>query len=121
MDEERRVVVGATITGAEIAEALHAATIAVVAEVSLDDLWHAVPSFPTRSELWLRLLGGARALAVSLGGLFIRVSLDACCCEAQATREARMNLHRNARLTPRGRRLLVERVCRQQRAAQRGG
>ena len=42
--------------GTEIAEALHAATIAVVAEVSLDDLWHAVPSFPTRSELWLRLL-----------------------------------------------------------------
>ena len=36
-------------------EALHAATIAVVAEVSLDDLWHAVPSFPTRSELWLAL------------------------------------------------------------------
>jgi pyruvate/2-oxoglutarate dehydrogenase complex dihydrolipoamide dehydrogenase (E3) component len=56
VDEDRRVIVGATITGAEIAEALHAATIAVVAEVSLDDLWHAVPSFPTRSELWLRLL-----------------------------------------------------------------
>ncbi len=56
IDEDRRVVVGATITGAEIAEALHAATIAVVAEVSIDDLWHAVPSFPTRSELWLRLL-----------------------------------------------------------------
>ena len=58
IDEDRRVVVGATITGAEVAEALHAATIAVVAEVSLDDLWHAVPSFPTRSELWLRLLEG---------------------------------------------------------------
>ncbi|HET6172257.1 MAG TPA: NAD(P)/FAD-dependent oxidoreductase [Gaiellales bacterium] len=56
IDEDRRVVAGATITGAEIAEALHAATIAVVAEVSLDDLWHAVPSFPTRSELWLKLL-----------------------------------------------------------------
>jgi dihydrolipoamide dehydrogenase len=56
VDEQRRVVVGATITGPEIAEALHAATIAVVAEVSLDDLWHAVPTFPTRSELWLRLL-----------------------------------------------------------------
>jgi dihydrolipoamide dehydrogenase len=56
VDEERRVVVGATITGAEIAEALHAATIAVVGEVPLDDLWHAVPAFPTRSELWLRLL-----------------------------------------------------------------
>jgi pyruvate/2-oxoglutarate dehydrogenase complex dihydrolipoamide dehydrogenase (E3) component len=56
VDERRRVVVGATFTGPEIQEALHAATIAVVAEVSLDDLWHAVPSFPTRSELWLRLL-----------------------------------------------------------------
>ena len=56
VDEDRRVIVGATITGAEVAEALHAATIAVVAEVSLDDLWHAVPSFPTRSELWLKLL-----------------------------------------------------------------
>jgi pyruvate/2-oxoglutarate dehydrogenase complex dihydrolipoamide dehydrogenase (E3) component len=56
VDEDRRVVVGATITGAEVAEALHAATIAVVAEVAIDDLWHAVPSFPTRSELWLRLL-----------------------------------------------------------------
>ena len=58
IDEDRRVVVGATITGAEVAEALHAATIAVIAEVSLDDLWHAVPAFPTRSELWLRLLEG---------------------------------------------------------------
>ena len=56
VDEDRRVIVGATITGAEVAEALHAATIAVVAEVTLDDLWHAVPSFPTRSELWLKLL-----------------------------------------------------------------
>ena len=56
VDEERGVVVGATITGSEVAEALHAATIAVVGEVPLDDLWHAVPSFPTRCELWLRLL-----------------------------------------------------------------
>ena len=56
VDEDRGVIVGATITGPEVAEALHAATIAVVAEVSLDDLRHAVPSFPTRSELWLRLL-----------------------------------------------------------------
>jgi len=56
VDEERGVVVGATITGSEVAEALHAATIAVVGNVPLEDLWHAVPSFPTRSELWLRLL-----------------------------------------------------------------
>jgi pyruvate/2-oxoglutarate dehydrogenase complex dihydrolipoamide dehydrogenase (E3) component len=56
VDEDRRVVVGATITGPEVAEALHAATIAVIGELALDDLWHAVPAFPTRSELWLRLL-----------------------------------------------------------------
>jgi pyruvate/2-oxoglutarate dehydrogenase complex dihydrolipoamide dehydrogenase (E3) component len=56
VDEQRRVIVGATFTGVEVAEALHAATIAVIAEVALDDLWHAVPCFPTRSELWLKLL-----------------------------------------------------------------
>ncbi|MFN2627696.1 MAG: NAD(P)/FAD-dependent oxidoreductase [Gaiellaceae bacterium] len=56
VDEERRLVVGATIAGSEIAEFLHAATIAVVGEVPLELLWHAVPSFPTRSEVWLRLL-----------------------------------------------------------------
>jgi pyruvate/2-oxoglutarate dehydrogenase complex dihydrolipoamide dehydrogenase (E3) component len=56
VDEDRRIIVGATFTGPEIAEALHAATIAVIGEVTLDDLWHAVPCFPTRSELWLKLL-----------------------------------------------------------------
>jgi dihydrolipoamide dehydrogenase len=56
VDEARGVLAGATFTGAEVAELLHAATIAVVAEVPLDRLWHAVPAFPTRSELWLRLL-----------------------------------------------------------------
>jgi dihydrolipoamide dehydrogenase len=56
VDEDRRTIVGATFTGVEVAEALHAATIAVVGEVPLDRLWHAVPSFPTRSELWLNLL-----------------------------------------------------------------
>jgi len=56
VDTEREVVVGATFVGAETAESLHAATIAVTAEIPLSDLWHAVPVFPTRSELWLRLL-----------------------------------------------------------------
>ena len=56
VDEDRRIIVGATFTGPEVAEALHAATIAVIGEVPLDDLWHAVPCFPTRSELWLKLL-----------------------------------------------------------------
>jgi dihydrolipoamide dehydrogenase len=56
IDEKRRVIVGATFTGPDVQELLHSATIAIVAEVSLDDLWHAVPSFPTVSEVWLRLL-----------------------------------------------------------------
>jgi pyruvate/2-oxoglutarate dehydrogenase complex dihydrolipoamide dehydrogenase (E3) component len=56
VDEGRRVLVGATFVGPETADLLHAATIAVVAEVPLDRLWEAVPAFPTRNELWLKLL-----------------------------------------------------------------
>ena len=55
VDRERRIVVGCTITGAEIADFLHAATIAIVGEVPLERLKHAIPSFPTRSEIWLQL------------------------------------------------------------------
>ena len=57
IDRERGLVVGATITGAEVGELLHAATIAIAAEIPLDRLRHAVPCFPTRSEIWLSLLG----------------------------------------------------------------
>ncbi len=56
LDEERRVLVGATFTGVEVAEWLHAATIAIEGEVPVERLWRAVPCFPTRSEVWLRLL-----------------------------------------------------------------
>jgi len=56
VDKERDVIVGATITGAEVADFIHAATIAVVGEVPMGRLWHATPSFPTRSELWLNLM-----------------------------------------------------------------
>jgi pyruvate/2-oxoglutarate dehydrogenase complex dihydrolipoamide dehydrogenase (E3) component len=56
IDRERGVVVGATITGAEVGELLHAATIAIAGEVPVDRLRHAVPCFPTRSEIWLSLL-----------------------------------------------------------------
>ena len=56
VDEDRRVLVGATFTGYQTAELLHAATIAIVAEVSLEQLWEAIPVFPTRNEVWLRLL-----------------------------------------------------------------
>ena len=56
VDEDRKVILGATFAGPDVAELLHAATIAVVGEVPLDRLWHAVPSYPTVSEVWLRLL-----------------------------------------------------------------
>jgi dihydrolipoamide dehydrogenase len=59
IDRERRLVVGATITGAEVADLLHAATVAIVGEVPLERLRHATPTFPTRSEIWLGLLGQA--------------------------------------------------------------
>ncbi|MEO7197693.1 MAG: NAD(P)/FAD-dependent oxidoreductase [Solirubrobacterales bacterium] len=56
VDEARKVVVGATFVGPDANELLHAATIAVVAEVPLDRLFDAVPAFPTRNEIWLNLL-----------------------------------------------------------------
>jgi len=56
VDEDRQVVVGLTLAGPGVGEMIHAATVAVVGEVPLSRLWHAVPSYPTMSELWLRLL-----------------------------------------------------------------
>jgi pyruvate/2-oxoglutarate dehydrogenase complex dihydrolipoamide dehydrogenase (E3) component len=56
VDTQRRVLVGATFVGPDAGEMLHAATIAVVGEVPLDRLWHAVPAYPTVSEVWLRFL-----------------------------------------------------------------
>jgi pyruvate/2-oxoglutarate dehydrogenase complex dihydrolipoamide dehydrogenase (E3) component len=56
IDETRQVLVGATFTGPEVAESLHAATVAIVGEVPLHRLIHAIPAFPTRSEVWLKLL-----------------------------------------------------------------
>ncbi len=56
VDEDRQVLLGVTFVGADVGELLHSATIAVVGEVPLSRLWHAVPSYPTLSEVWLRLL-----------------------------------------------------------------
>jgi pyruvate/2-oxoglutarate dehydrogenase complex dihydrolipoamide dehydrogenase (E3) component len=56
IDTSRDVLLGATFVGPDVAELVHAATIAVVGEVPLSMLWHAVPSYPTVSEIWLRLL-----------------------------------------------------------------
>ncbi len=56
VDEDRQVIVGLTLAGPGVGEMIHAATVAVAGEVPLSRLWHAVPSYPTMSELWLRLL-----------------------------------------------------------------
>jgi len=56
VDKESDLIVGATITGADVADFLQAATIAIVGEVPMGRLWHATPSFPTRSEIWLNLM-----------------------------------------------------------------
>jgi pyruvate/2-oxoglutarate dehydrogenase complex dihydrolipoamide dehydrogenase (E3) component len=58
VDEDRSTIVGATFTGVDVGEWLHAATFAIVGEVPLERIWHAVPCFPTRSEVWLHLLEG---------------------------------------------------------------
>jgi len=56
VDPERGVLVGATFVGPEVADMLQAATIAIVAEVPLATLAHAIAPFPTRSEIWLKFL-----------------------------------------------------------------
>ena len=61
IDRQRRVIIGATFVGPGVGEMIHAATVAIVGEVPLERLWHAVPAFPTVSEVWLRLLEAVRA------------------------------------------------------------
>jgi pyruvate/2-oxoglutarate dehydrogenase complex dihydrolipoamide dehydrogenase (E3) component len=56
VDEKRRVILGVTFVGQDVSELLHAATVAIVGEVPIDRLWHAVPAYPTMNEIWLRLL-----------------------------------------------------------------
>ena len=56
VDEDRRVIVGATLVGQDVGELIHAFTVAIAGEIQIDRLWHAVPCFPTMSEIWLRLL-----------------------------------------------------------------
>lgn len=60
VDLERNCLLGVTVVGPGATELLHSATIAVVGQVPIDRLWHAVPCFPTISEFWLRLLEAYR-------------------------------------------------------------
>lgn len=61
IDRDRRTIVGATFVGPSAGELIHAASIAVAGEVTIGRLWHAIPAFPTVSEVWLRLLERLRA------------------------------------------------------------
>jgi pyruvate/2-oxoglutarate dehydrogenase complex dihydrolipoamide dehydrogenase (E3) component len=63
VDRQARTIVGATFTGPGVGEMIHAATIAIVSGITLDQLWHAVPAFPTISEVWLRLLEADRGIS----------------------------------------------------------
>ncbi|MEU5108145.1 NAD(P)/FAD-dependent oxidoreductase [Streptomyces sp. NPDC021354] len=56
VDLDRGHLIGVTFVGPGVGELLHSATVAVAGEVPVERLWHAVPSFPTISEIWLRLL-----------------------------------------------------------------
>ncbi|MYW63236.1 FAD-dependent oxidoreductase [Streptomyces sp. SID8379] len=56
VDLDREVVLGVTFVGPGVGELIHSATIAIAGEVPIDRLWHAVPAYPTVSEVWLRLL-----------------------------------------------------------------
>ena len=60
VDLDRGHLLGVTMVGPGVTELLHSATIAVAGQVPVDRLWHAVPCFPTISELWLRLLEAYR-------------------------------------------------------------
>jgi pyruvate/2-oxoglutarate dehydrogenase complex dihydrolipoamide dehydrogenase (E3) component len=63
VDRRTRTIVGATFTGPGVGEMIHAATIAIVSGITLEKLWHAVPAFPTVSEVWLRLLEADRGIS----------------------------------------------------------
>lgn len=56
IDDDRDVLLGAAFVGQDVADLLHSATVAIVGRVPLRRLRHAVPSFPTISEVWLDLL-----------------------------------------------------------------
>jgi dihydrolipoamide dehydrogenase len=56
VDEDRKVMIGATFIGPEVGDLVHAATIAIVGKVPTETLRHAIPCFPTVNEVWLDLL-----------------------------------------------------------------
>jgi pyruvate/2-oxoglutarate dehydrogenase complex dihydrolipoamide dehydrogenase (E3) component len=60
VDEDHGYLLGVTMVGPGVEELIYSATIAVAGQVRVSRLWHAVPAFPSVSELWLRLLEAYR-------------------------------------------------------------
>jgi pyruvate/2-oxoglutarate dehydrogenase complex dihydrolipoamide dehydrogenase (E3) component len=60
VDEDHGYLLGVTFVGPGVEELIHSATVAVAAKVPVSRLWHAVPCFPSISEVWLRLLEAYR-------------------------------------------------------------
>ncbi|MEU3410780.1 NAD(P)/FAD-dependent oxidoreductase [Streptomyces sp. NPDC006658] len=60
VDLEDEILRGVTFVGPGVGELIHSATVAVAGRVPVGRLWHAVPSYPTLSEVWLRLLEAYR-------------------------------------------------------------
>ncbi|MGW1799544.1 dihydrolipoyl dehydrogenase family protein [Streptomyces sp. NPDC001984] len=60
VDLEEEILRGVTFVGPGVGEMIHSATVAVAGQVPINRLWHAVPSYPTISEVWLRLLEAYR-------------------------------------------------------------
>ncbi|MFH8798565.1 dihydrolipoyl dehydrogenase family protein [Streptomyces sp. NPDC017936] len=60
VDLEDEILRGVTFVGPGVGELIHSATVAVAGQVPIARLWHAVPSYPTISEVWLRLLEAFR-------------------------------------------------------------
>jgi pyruvate/2-oxoglutarate dehydrogenase complex dihydrolipoamide dehydrogenase (E3) component len=65
VDLDGGYLLGVTFVGPGVSELLHSATIAVAGQVPIDRLWHAVPCFPTITEVWLRLLEAYREQAAA--------------------------------------------------------
>ncbi|HEY6497071.1 MAG TPA: NAD(P)/FAD-dependent oxidoreductase [Trebonia sp.] len=60
VDEDHGYLLGVTMVGPGVEELIHSATVAVAGQVPVARLWHAVPAFPSVSEIWLRLLEAYR-------------------------------------------------------------
>jgi pyruvate/2-oxoglutarate dehydrogenase complex dihydrolipoamide dehydrogenase (E3) component len=60
VDEDHGCLLGVTVVGPGVEELIHSATIAVAGQVPVSRLWHAVPCFPSISEVWLHLLEAYR-------------------------------------------------------------